>query len=147
MHTLNWGPLIVVPTSSIEEMIRYCDPLTQIANYDRRLSRYWEIGRHLPVWYTWPSLVDHRDGPSLIPGRSGAHHRAGVGSRIARKFLEGSALEAEWDGPVVDENFFGRYAGRECVTYQHVGGKRLTVPVESYRSKCLRSNHLWERVT
>jgi hypothetical protein len=144
LHTLNWGPLIVVPTDAIKEMIHYSDKLTEIQNYDRRLSRYWELARREPVWYTWPAVVDHRDGPSLVPGRNGAH-RNGPGSRVARKFLSGSALEANWDGPVVDETYCGRYAGRPCATWIHrPSGKRLTVPTDSYRAKCLAANHLWE---
>jgi hypothetical protein len=146
MHTLNWGPLIVVPTAAIEEMIRYCDPLREIANYDRRLSRYWELARREPIWYTWPAVVDHRDGPSLVPGRNGAH-RNGGGSRVARKFLAGSVLEANWDGEVVDENYCGRYAGRPCSSWRHKpSGKRITVPKDSHRAKCLAANRLWEQM-
>ena len=103
MHTLNWGPAIAVPTDIIPEMIAYCDPL-DIPNYDRRLSRYWELGRKMRIWYTWPSLVDHADGPSLIPGRMGTDRSERENTRVAHKFvgLEASALDVDWTGPVVD---------------------------------------------
>jgi hypothetical protein len=100
MHTLNWGPCIVVPTAFIPDMIDYCDQLTHIPNYDRRLSRYWENERHTRIWYTWPSLVDHRrDEPSTVPGRI----HAKSDGRTASRFLgrDRSALDVDWTGPVV----------------------------------------------
>lgn len=48
--------------------------------YDRRLAA-WAITHGLPVGYTWPSLFDHADGPSLL-GRprplARRAHRVGV---------------------------------------------------------------------
>jgi len=103
MHTLNWGPLVCVPTEAIPEMIAYGDKLTHIPNYDRRLSRYWELERQVRVWYTWPSLVDHRNSPSLVPGRESAKPRK-PGGRVAHHFLgtDQSALEVYWGGPVIN---------------------------------------------
>lgn len=94
MSELLWGPLIVVPVEHVDAMIAYCDPLN-IANYDMRLSRYWE-GRSR-VWYTWPSVVDHADTPSLVPGRTGSSRR------VAHEFCgeETSVLDLPWDGPVI----------------------------------------------
>jgi hypothetical protein len=103
MHTLNWGPLIAVPTDAIPAMIAHGDELPTISNYDRRLSRYWELDRGVRVWYTWPSLVDHRESPSVVPGRPMA--RPGhPGGRVADHFLgrDRSALKVNWDGPVVN---------------------------------------------
>ena len=103
MHTLNWGPLVVVPTEAIDAMVAHCDTLTTIPNYDRRLSRYWELERGVRVRYTWPSLVDHRESPSVVPGRPMA--RPGhPGGRVAEHFLgrDRSALKVNWDGPVVN---------------------------------------------
>lgn len=103
MKTLNWGPGIVVPTNIIREMIDYCDPITEVANYDKRLSRYWELKAKKRVYYTWPSLVDHADGPSLVPGRLGANREDPRHSRVAQHFLgeERSALALDWTGPVI----------------------------------------------
>ncbi len=152
MHTLNWGPLIAVPTAIIPEMVAYCDPLTSIENYDRRLSRYWELYRRHRIWYTWPCIVDHRDGPSMVPGRCGTHHRAGGptrGSRVARRFLgtDVSAATWDWSGPVVDAGLHRRYSG-PTVIYRHrrATHKELVVPAASARARTLEANPAWERV-
>ena len=151
MHTLNWGPLIVVPTAALEEMIRYCDPLTTIDNYDRRLSRYWELSRGLRIWYTYPSLVDHRDGPSMVPGRVGTVHRGGSrGCRIAHGFVgaEASALDLDWTGPVVHaEVDTGRYRG-PLVSFKHKYTDRvIQVPEDHHRAEKLAKLSSWTRVT
>jgi hypothetical protein len=103
MKTLNWGPGICVPTRMIPQMIEYSDKLTDIQNYDRRLSRFWQLGVGTRVWYTWPSLVDHDDGPSLVPGRLGTDRDNLRRARVAHKFLgeDRSALALDWSGPVV----------------------------------------------
>lgn len=99
MRQLHWGPLIVVPVKHIDAMIAHCDPLN-IPNYDMRISRYWE-DHDYRVWYTWPSVVDHADGPSLVPGRITTRHA--TSSRIAHEFCgeEVSVLDLPWDGPVI----------------------------------------------
>jgi hypothetical protein len=153
MHTLNWGPLICVPTNIIPEMIAYCDPLTTIANYDRRLSRYWELRRGVRIWYTWPPLVDHRDGPSMVEGRvNTVHHSSGRGCRVAHSFIgqDRSALDCDWTGPVVhaeNDAQAGRYYG-PVVTYRHKqAGKLLTIPANSHRVEKLDRHPSWEFVT
>lgn len=90
-----WGPAVVVPTHYIDEMVAWADRLTHIANYDRRMSRFF-LDRGVDCYYSVPSLVSHRDGPenpSLVPGR-------GNEGRVAFNFIgeEASALEVEW-GP------------------------------------------------
>jgi len=102
MRQLHWGPLICVPTDCIREMVAYCDKLTGISNYDLRISRYFE-DKGILVWYTWPSLVDHADGPSLVEGRMGVNRAHAQNSRIAHKFCgeNCSALSLSWSGPVV----------------------------------------------
>lgn len=72
MRGIIWGPGIVMPTALIPDVLAFGDRY-RIANYDLRLSKWFE--RHgIPVFYTWPSLVDHRNGPSLVPGRNGGRH-------------------------------------------------------------------------
>lgn len=95
MAQIHWGVGIVMPTKLIPDMIAWCDPRTDVANYDRRISRWCQY-RGLTVYYPWPSLVDHRDSPSLVPGRGSAGRRA-------HRFLGAtrSALDASWDGRVV----------------------------------------------
>lgn len=95
MSQLHWGVGIVMPTSLIDDMVTWCDTRTSIANYDRRISR-WCQHRGLTVWYPWPSLVDHRDSPSLVAGRGSANRRA-------HRFLgeDRSVLDCRWTGGVV----------------------------------------------
>ena len=104
LHFLGWGPLVVVPTQLIPEMVAYCDKLRDIPNYDRRLSRFFELERGVPTWYTWPSLVDHADGPSLVPGRISTDRAKRAHTRVAHTFLgaDASALDVDWSGSVVD---------------------------------------------
>lgn len=105
MHTLNWGPLVVVPTDAIPDMIAHYDALTGVPNYDRRLSRYWSLVRRSRIWYTWPSLVDHADGPSLVEGRGGTDRTRTAGRpRVAHTFLgeDASALDVDWSGEAVN---------------------------------------------
>lgn len=117
MDGINWGPLLVVPTSHIPAMVDYYDSLVGVPNYDRRVSRYWRLRRGSDVWYTWPSLVDHADGPSLVEGRSGTARDGGGHPRVAHTFLgeDRSALDVDWTGaavPVTTTLIVGRMASQ-----------------------------------
>jgi hypothetical protein len=94
MKETYWGPGIVIPVGQIPEVVAWGDTHPNLANYDRRIGR-WYLGRSIPVWYPWPSLVEHRDSPSLVKGRAGGRH--------AHNFIgvDRSALEVDWSGPVV----------------------------------------------
>jgi hypothetical protein len=94
MDRLNWGVAVVVPVALIEAMVAACDAQT-IPNYDSRMSAYFEAN-DIPVWYPWPSLVDHRESPSLVPGR-------GHSGRVAHKFIgaDASALDIDYSGPAL----------------------------------------------
>jgi hypothetical protein len=148
MHTLNWGPLVVVPTDCIEEMVEHCDTLTDIPNYDRRLSRYWELQRHLLVWYTWPSLVDHADGPSLVPGRIGTDRRKAQHTRVAHTFIgeDASALDVDWSGLAIDAEHLTMPDGK--ILLRNVAtGQELRLPPHSARVRRLRGLPSWELIT
>lgn len=97
MPGLNWGVAIVVPTAQLREMIRYCDKLLKIKNYDLRLSQWFERHRR-QVWYPWPQLVDHDPGPSMVPGRGGNRH--------TMKFIgkDVSALTFDGSGQIANAN-------------------------------------------
>lgn len=167
MHTLNWGPGVVVPTDAIKEMIQFCDPLREIKNYDRRLSRYWELSVHSRVWYTWPSLVDHADGPSLVRGRLGTDRRKGHTSRVAWRYAgeRTSALDLCWTNPVADmPDPHGAGTRPDSVPYsgvkpQHVrdtmevvrfknkiSGRTIELPKGSARVRHYRGMRNWEQV-
>lgn len=97
MRGIYWGPAVALPTSHIAEMLEWYDGPEGgwVTNYDRRMSVWW-AQREAIVWYSRPSLVDHRGDESLVghPGRERrAHMFAGT---------EASALEVDWSGPVVD---------------------------------------------
>lgn len=96
MRELMWGVGVVVPTGRIEEIVAIGDRFPEIANYDSRISAAClQLG--IPVWYPWPSMVSHRQAPSLVEGR-------GWRGRYAYRFLgEGaSALGQSWRGPAVE---------------------------------------------
>lgn len=72
MKQIIWGPGIVLPTKIIPQVLAMGERY-RIDNYDLRLSKWFER-TGTPVYYTWPSLVNHRNGPSLVQGRTGGRH-------------------------------------------------------------------------
>lgn len=143
MHTLNWGPLIVVPTDAIPEMVAYSDRLRDIPNYDRRLSRFWELQRQVPTWYTWPSLVDHADGPSLVPGRIGTDRSKAAHTRVAHTFLgaDQSALDVDWSRTAIDT---GRISDGKVLFRNKVTGRVLELRPGSARARRMAGLPSWE---
>lgn len=89
MPSLCWGVAIAAPTRIINGMLPWCDEQTY-PNYDRRIGRYAIDVKRMETWCTVPSLVDHRDIPSLVGHGEG---------RVAHHFIgeEASALEVNWD--------------------------------------------------
>lgn len=94
MDQLCWGVAVAVPTRHIDPMVAWCDGLS-IPSYDTRMSRWFEH-EGIETWYPWPSLVDHRESPSLVPGR-------GHAGRVAHKFIgtDASAADADYSGAVL----------------------------------------------
>lgn len=88
---LIWGPAIAAPVGSVPAMLAWCDGRDE--PYDTRLGRHYSQAGY-PAYFTWPSLVDHAQVPSLLG------HNAG---RRARRFTgaEASALDFDPDGRVV----------------------------------------------
>ncbi len=84
-----WGVGLVMPTHLIAGMVRYCNTQRGIPD-DMRLGR-WVQRSKLETWYTWPCLVDHPDGASLVG------HGAGRTAHCFRSDARGCV----WDGPVV----------------------------------------------
>lgn len=60
---LFWGVAVAIRTELVPDMLRSVRRCQ--LPYDERISRWAECAGH-QVAYTWPSLVDHADGPSLI---------------------------------------------------------------------------------
>lgn len=62
--SLHWGVGVAMPTQSVTDFLAWaqgCD-----LPYDERIGAYWRRVQHAPVRYTWPSLVDHADGPTTL---------------------------------------------------------------------------------
>lgn len=97
-----WGVAVCTPVKYIESMVTYCDKLVGIANYDMRMTKYFQ-SRSLKCYYTIPSLVSHRvgkDDPSLVPGRGSGD------SRVAHRFIgeDASALDVKWTSGYVSRS-------------------------------------------
>lgn len=86
---LLWGVGIALPTNVIHDMLDWAD--TCHLPYDQLLSA-WNRTRNLDVRYTWPSLVDHTDGPGLVK-----HTRPAITRRAHH-----AAEPTRWTGPTVE---------------------------------------------
>lgn len=88
-RSLCWGVAIIAPVKTIPDMLAWCSTGPRMKrNYDMRIGQYYRDVLGWRTWYTVPSLVDHRDGPSLVG--HGDH------GRNAHQMLEGSALDVDW---------------------------------------------------
>lgn len=85
LHSLHlmWGVGYLVPTRAVPALIEKADARVNTPQADTRIGRAWSASQGRPIYYTWPSLVDHADGPSITdeherraPGR--VAHRVGV---------------------------------------------------------------------
>jgi hypothetical protein len=92
MPSIYWGVGVVMPVELIPDLVAWGDEHPEVANYDLRMGQ-WIAQQGITVWYPWPSLVDHRHSPSLVPGRSSAK------SRHAYRFIgaNASALRQRWN--------------------------------------------------
>lgn len=95
---LMWGVCIALPVALIPDMIKYADSRAGVPD-DMRVAGWAEKRGH-PVWYPWPSLVDHLPIPSLTK------HKAR--ERVARRWHSGSALEINWTGHAVTDPMLAR---------------------------------------
>lgn len=130
MRDLNWGVGVCIPTSVIPEVVTEADQMT-CPEYDVRVSAYF-ARRGTPVYYTWPSLVDHRDSESLLAGRANE-------GRVAYRFLgDESALAVDWSGPAVE------VGPMEPVTaFRNERGRVVTVRADSGTAKRYRKRSHW----
>lgn len=100
--SLMWGVAICLPVPLIPDMIARADTMHRVPD-DMRVAG-WTKRRHGEVWYTWPSLIDHRPVPSITK------HRAA--DRRAVRHHQGSALDVNWKGPVVRDSVYTRMRGQ-----------------------------------
>ncbi len=95
MSHVHWGVGILIPTVHIKEVVKFGDSLNHVGNYDIRIGR-WMAKHNIPVFYPWPSLVEHKGVPSLVPGRvAGRHALQFIGEHV-------SALKFPWSGEAVE---------------------------------------------
>lgn len=87
LQALYWGVAVALPTRVVPDMLSWCGPMRR-DNYDARIARFALWRMRWTAMYTWPSLVQHADGPSLV-----SHSAPG---RVAARFLQGSALDVDW---------------------------------------------------
>lgn len=78
--TLMWGVGVVLPCDRIEFVLE--EAKKSSLPYDQRLGFVFQQFDEL-VYYTWPSLVDHADQPTVIKGRPDRQgervaHRTGI---------------------------------------------------------------------
>lgn len=84
-----WGVGLAIPVRLIGGMVEYCSRLRGIPD-DMRIGR-WGRRAGVETWFTWPSLVDHPQGGSLV-GHGGG--------RVARSFAF-DAHDWNWDGAII----------------------------------------------
>lgn len=64
-----WGVGIVWPVHCVNSFLQWGDRWRHRLPYDQR-ALAWSQATGRRCYYTWPSLVNHADGPSVIKGRS-----------------------------------------------------------------------------
>jgi hypothetical protein len=99
LQRLNWGPAVLLPTADIAPMLAWVDEHCHMPNYDVRIG-YWYLTQRRPVWYTMPSLVDHRiEGDSLV------WNLKSQANRYARFFIgeDNSGAHLTWHGKALVE--------------------------------------------
>lgn len=92
--TLVWGVAIAAPVVSIEPMLGWCHRQKRYPSrvYDTRIARYYAEVLNWPAYYTWPSLVDHGQEPSLLGHGPGRQAIAFIGATA-------SAAAIDWSRP------------------------------------------------
>lgn len=92
--SLNWGPAIIAPTSTIPEMLAWCEQwiprkTPPASNYDKAIGLFYRDQMGYRTWYTVPSLVQTGNLPSLIGHDYGDPRRA-------HSFYSGDARHIDW---------------------------------------------------
>lgn len=96
------GVAIAVPLALLNGMIELADTMAGVPD-DMRVAG-WAKRRHIDVWYSWPSLVDHQAVPSITKHRAADRH--------AVRHHQGSALGLDWTGPVTRDPMYVRARGQ-----------------------------------
>lgn len=93
---LNWGVATMIPVAWIPNLVDYCDTLN-FPEVDRRMGTFANALRY-PTLYAWPSIVNHRVGPSL---RNAKFTRVALNcAKDARQDWSGTTLSLPFDSRV-----------------------------------------------
>lgn len=90
-HWPLWGVASAHPVDMIGDLVASGDTMGRPTRYDLQ-TRHFYRNAGVAVWYTWPSLVDHRDGPSLLENPDGRRAQRFIGEDV-------SALSVDWSTP------------------------------------------------
>jgi len=89
--TLLWGVCIAIPTEMIDPMLNHVKNSRHL--YDRRIGQFFK-DNNMPVYYSFPSLVDHRDEGSLI--------KHDVKDKRVAHYFEFKSVDKWKSSPVID---------------------------------------------
>lgn len=85
---LLWGVAVAMPTSQIAQYLEWAPRMNE--PYDRRIG-LWFNRQGKDIMYTWPSLADHSDVPSILDAQGRRSKR--VGTRVAHRI----GVPETWD--------------------------------------------------
>lgn len=85
-----WGVGVIVPTADIEDIVVFGNQPGTHPNYDIKIAQFYK-SKGVPCWYTMPSVIDHREGKSLVGPRGAKRHA---------QWYEQTA-DKDWGGPVI----------------------------------------------
>jgi hypothetical protein len=83
-----WGVGVILPTRHIPGVVANGDSSSSHRNYDIKIAQYFKAKR-IPCWYTMPSVVEHREGVSLVGPRSTKRHAM---------WWESDTADLDWSG-------------------------------------------------
>jgi len=95
---LLWGVALALPTKLVPEMLEATAQLG--LRYDTRIGA-WAAKRSIPIRYTWPSLVDHADVPSIAQAGRKANPKIPGSGTPPPRHAHRVGVPASWDTGVV----------------------------------------------
>lgn len=123
LQRLNWGPAVLLPVQDIAPMLAWVEANCHMPNYDVRIG-YWYLTQNRPVYYTMPSLVDHRiEGDSLVwnlKSQEGRHAAHFIGQDVCGADLDWRGLAVREEIPLPD---YLRATAEINEKYRMKGGK------------------------
>lgn len=135
------GVAVSCPTTLIGAMVAHGDALVGNPHDDLKMTSFWRA-RKQPIWFTIPSLADHRtqDSPSLLKG----HDRHN--DRSASTFDPAPPTSHKWEPNERTTRMF-EVPRKPQVTYMNLRtGKTQTVQADSKAAVAFDAARGWARV-